>query len=66
MSKETEGKPGPGQYARADEFGKEARSFQLRGRPQDAAGSETPGPGNYEADHAIVKDKVVAYKIGAS
>lgn len=66
VSKEAVTKPGPGQYSHYDEFGKEIKSFTMRGRPLDKAGSEVPGPGNYEADHSAVKDKVIAYKIGSS
>jgi hypothetical protein len=33
VSKEEIAKPGPGNYTQNDKFGKDAKSFQMRGRP---------------------------------
>lgn len=57
--------PGPGNYTHQKEFGHDAKSFSMRGRPQDKVGNEVPGPGNYEGNLEVVKDKVISYNMGS-
>lgn len=66
VSKEQQYMPGPGNYSDNRTFGQDAKSFQMRGRPQDKVGNDNPGPGNYDADANVVKDRVVTYKMGSS
>jgi hypothetical protein len=38
----------------------------MRGKPQDKAADDIPGPGNYEANVNVVKDRVTTYKMSSS
>lgn len=64
VSKEQMTLPGPGNYAHLREFGQDAKAFSMRGRPQEKVGNEVPGPGNYDGNLDVVKDKVRSYKMG--
>lgn len=37
--------------------------MSILGRPKDLTRNESPGPGNYDADVSITKDRTVAYKM---
>lgn len=67
MSKDALSKPGPGHYDNAKNFGDDANTFSIRGRPQDKVRNEVPGPGNYNPpEQDPTKERVVAYKLGTS
>lgn len=38
----------------------------MRGKPEDKIRNDVPGPGNYEPNVHIVKDRVIAHKISQS
>jgi len=38
----------------------------MRGRPEDTQKNYVPGPGNYEADPNVTKDRVVSHKMSKS
>lgn len=40
--------------------------MSIRGRPKDLNRNDSPGPGNYDPDMSITKDRSVAYKISHS
>jgi hypothetical protein len=66
VSKEQSFLPGPGNYEEHDEFGKNTITYSIRGKSNERKGNNNPGPGNYNADPSILKDKPVAYKIPSS
>ena len=49
--------PGPGEYDSPKRFGEDAQSVSIRGRPKEAQRNNSPGPGNYDPDVSIVKDR---------
>ena len=57
--------PGPGNYDNQKEFGKDAKSFVMRGRPEDQERNDSPGPGHYSPSQSAIKDKVVSYNMGS-
>ena len=52
--------PGPGQYYNdnLNEFGKNATTFSIRGKPQEQQRPNIPGPGQYDPNLNVLKDKV--------
>ena len=64
VSREFASKPGPGTYESPHKtMGKGSFAALITGRPQDLQKNEIPGPGNYEADSSIIKDRVKTYKM---
>ncbi|CDW79521.1 UNKNOWN [Stylonychia lemnae] len=63
VSKEEIQKPGPGQYQSTKNFGDDAKSVQIRGRPKDIVGNDIPGPGNYNNDDSHLRYQSPAVKI---
>jgi hypothetical protein len=55
--------PGPGKYLNIDEFGRNAVTFSLRGKSNEKIGNDIPGPGDYNADPNITKDRVIGFKL---
>jgi hypothetical protein len=41
-------------------------NLTIRGRPKDNNGDNNPGPGHYDGNQAVVKDKVISYDMGKS
>ena len=42
--------PGPGNYDNNHkQFGQDAHTFSIRGRPRDLSQDDIPGPGTYDA-----------------
>jgi hypothetical protein len=66
VSKDQMSLPGPGNYSDSKQFGADAKSFSMRGKPADKVIDDVPGPGNYEANANIVKDRVTTYKMSSS
>lgn len=58
--------PGPGEYDSPRRFGDDAQTVSIRGRPRDMSGNNNPGPGNYDPNTSITKDRTVAYKMSYS
>lgn len=47
--------PGPGAYdGLSKEIGKSSTAISIKGRPQTAKLSDTPGPGSYQNDHKTI------------
>ena len=65
VSKQAREAPGPGNYEKHDEFGKNAKSYTMRGKPQDLNRNDSPGPGHYSPSHDVIKDKVVSYNMSS-
>jgi len=63
VSKDQMSLPGPGNYSNAKNFGDDAKSFSIRGRPEDKIGNEIPGPGNYNPNESATKYQSPVYKI---
>jgi hypothetical protein len=38
----------------------------MGGKPVDKVGNGVPGPGDYNADPSILKDKLISYKLPSS
>ena len=51
-------KPGPGNYDNGHEFGSDAKSFSIRGRPKDVIDNNSPGPGGYDPNSEYIKETV--------
>ena len=66
VTKEMLYQPGPGEYDSPKRFGDNAQSVSIRGRPRDPSRNDSPGPGNYETDISMVKDRTLAYKMSSS
>ena len=45
-------------------FGKDSKSFVIRGRPKDERRDFSPGPGHYDSSNHLTKDRSVAHKMG--
>jgi hypothetical protein len=61
--------PGPGNYdhdSNTQAFGKSGIAASIRGRGNDQRPSGHPGPGAYEENHSITRDKSATVKIGSS
>ena len=63
VSKEEQGRPGPGTYEAKTSIGS-GPSVSIRGKKDYMVGNKNPGPGNYEADVSPTKDRVISYKMG--
>jgi hypothetical protein len=48
--------PGPGQYEQTNKDN--GPTFTFKGKPDNRERSKTPGPGNYNPDHFVTRDKV--------
>lgn len=58
--------PGPGEYDSPTRFGDDAQTVSIRGRPRDISRGDSPGPGNYDPNTSITKDRTIAYKMSNS
>jgi hypothetical protein len=57
--------PGPGIYEQKSTIGQGPR-FTIKEKRNDKDGNDNPGPGNYEANTDVIKDKVISHKISSS
>ena len=57
--------PAPGQYSNENykAFGSDCKSFKIRDKGREERKDFSPGPGHYNANDSIVKDKSVAFKM---
>jgi hypothetical protein len=54
--------PGPGNYHKPDDFGKNTPGFSIKGRTSYRNNDLTPGPGSYDARDSLVKAFTPTYK----
>ena len=55
-------KPGPGAYTDGKPFGQGVPTHSIRGKPNDIAGPDFPGPGTYNANIDPTKSSSPQYK----
>ena len=59
--------PGPGNYSTKNKtIGKDAQSFTFKGKPKEYNKKDVPGPGMYDPNNNVVKDKTITYKMGST
>lgn len=66
ISKDEGNKPSPGTYSDGKKFGEGVPTHSIRGKPNDLAGPDVPGPGTYNANLSPTKASSPSYRQGRS